>query len=131
MKTESDKIVKNKRVYQVAKEFAISNEALTDFLREHNFKVRNHMAPLGDVMYEKVCQFFVKKEVEVEKEPDFRKRLQEKRYEEEARIEAVRHEIDEVLERSKGDVFERVEIIQKKQSQKPKVVRKKVKPEPK
>ncbi len=128
MKKESRKSVKKKRVYQVAKEFAISNEALIHFLQEQNFKVRNHMAPLSDEAYDKVCEFFEKKEVEVEEETDFRKRLKEKRNEEEARIEAVRHEIDEVLERSKGDVFERVEIIPKEKPKKVKADRKKAKP---
>lgn len=128
MNKESKKNVKKKRVYQVAKEFAISNEALIHFLQEQDFNVRNHMAPLSDEMYDKVCEFFVREEVEVEKEPDFRRRLKEKRNEEEARIEAVRHEIDEVLERSKGDVFERVEIIPKEKPKKFKAVRRGMKP---
>jgi len=120
LETEEKKITKKKRAYQVAREFNISNEALIEFLHSQNFKVRNHMAPLTDKMVELVSQNFEKKDIESEKEPDFRKRIKEKREEEEARREAVRHEIDEILERSKGDTFEPVEIIQrKKQKKKP------------
>lgn len=111
MKTIEKNIEKKKRIYQVAKEFHISNEALIDFLRKYNFKVRNHMAPLSGAMYELVVQNFKKEELESDKEPDFRKRLQEKREEEEARIKAVRQEINEIIELSKESVFEPVKAI--------------------
>lgn len=124
MNTEGEKVVKKKRVYQVAREFHISNEALIDFLRTHNFKLRNHMAPVNDTMYELVCQNFMKEEIDEDKEPDFRKRLLEKKEEEEARREAIRQEIDEILEQSKGSTFEPVEIIERTKEKKraPKVV---------
>lgn len=118
MKTDEKKVFKKKRVYQVAKEFCISNEALIDFLQQHNFKVRNHMALLNDVMYDIVRQNFMKEEIDVDKEPDFRKRIKEKREEEEARRQAIRHEIDEILERSKEDLFEPVEIIRREEVKK-------------
>ena len=114
MKTDGKKTVKKKRVYQVAKEFNISNEALIDFLLSQNFKVRNHMAPLTDEMYDLVYQNFQQEEVEIDKESDYRKRIQEKKQEEEARRQAVLHEIDEILERSKGEVFEPVKVVQRK-----------------
>ncbi len=118
MKTGETKTMKKKRIYQVAKEFSISNEALIDFLHEHNFKVRNHMAPLTDEMYAIVCQNYQKEEVETSKEPDYKRRMQEKREEDEARRQAVLHEIDEILERSKGDVFEPVEVISRTRERK-------------
>jgi len=97
---------KKKRIYQVAKTFNISNEALIDFLTENKFKVRNHMSPLSNEMYEIVCQHFQIPEVEADQESDFRKKIQEKRKEEEARKEAIRHEIDEMLELSKAPLPE-------------------------
>lgn len=115
MKTDAKKVLKKKRVYQVAKEFCISNEALIDFLQQNDFKVRNHMALLNDTMYEVVRQNFMKEEIDVDKEPDFRKRIKEKREEEEARRRAIRHEIDEILERSKEDLFEPVKIIRREE----------------
>jgi translation initiation factor IF-2 len=114
LKTDGKKAVKKKRVYQVAKEFNISNEALIDFLLSQNIKVRNHMTPLTDEMYELVYQNFQQEEVETDRESDYRKRIQEKKQEEEARRQAVLHEIDEILERSKGEVFEPVKVVQRK-----------------
>ena len=130
MKTEEKKVTKKKRVYQVARELNVSNEALIDFLLSQKFKVRNHMALLTDKMYDLICQHFVREEIDGEKEPDFRRRIQEKREEEEARREAIRHEIDEILERSKGDTFEPVEIIQRKKRKKKVAPKKEEKVEP-
>ncbi|NQT27950.1 translation initiation factor IF-2 [candidate division KSB1 bacterium] len=94
------------RIYKVAKDFSVSNEALIDFLTEKKFKVRNHMSPLSEEMHEAVCQHFHISEAEIDKEPDFRKKIQEKHKEEEARKEAIRHEIDEMLELSKAPLPE-------------------------
>jgi len=88
LKSGETKTMKKKRIYQVAKEFNISNEALIDFLHDRNFKVRNHMAPLTDEMYAIVCQNYQKEDVETSKEPDYKRRIQEKREEEEARRQA-------------------------------------------
>lgn len=104
---------KKKRIYQVAKEFNESTEALIEFLHKHKISVRNHMFPVTEDMYKLISGHFEKKEEETDKTPDFRKKIQEKKQEEEARREAIRHEIDEVLEASKGDVFERVKIVSK------------------
>ena len=110
--------VKKKRVYQVAREFSISNEALIDFLDKHKHRIRNHMAPLTDEMYDLVCQNFQKVDEETSKESDFRKKLREKKAVEEARKEAIRHEIDEVLEMSKGDLSEaKPRIVRKKHAE--------------
>ncbi len=97
---------KKKRIYQVAKDFHISNEAVIEFLELHKFKVRNIMAPLTDEQVSLLCGHFQKEkeETETQKEPDFRKKIQEKKKEEEARKQAIRQEIDEILEFSKGDL---------------------------
>ncbi|MDM7926985.1 MAG: translation initiation factor IF-2 [bacterium] len=102
---------KKKRIYQVAKDFHISNEAVIEFLELHKFKVRNIMAPLTDEQVALLCGHFQKEkeETETQKEPDFRKKIQEKKKEEEARKQAIRQEIDEILEFSKGDLLVVVE----------------------
>ena len=97
---------KKKRVYQVAKEFHLSNEELIDFLKKHKFKVRNHMAPLDEKMIALVNENFQSADADVSREPDFRKRIQEKREEEEARRKAIRQEISEMFEYSKDDIYE-------------------------
>jgi translation initiation factor IF-2 len=112
---------KKKRVYQVAKEFRISNEAVIEFLESNKFKARNIMAPVTDEQYDLLCRHFHKEETETQKEPDFRKKIQEKRREEEAHKQAIRQEIDEILEFSKG------ELPQEAEPKKPKPPR----PEPK
>ncbi|MBN2201936.1 translation initiation factor IF-2 [bacterium] len=97
---------KKKRIYQVAKDFHISNEAVIEFLELHKFKVRNIMATLTDEQVALLSGHFQKEkqETETHKEPDFRKKIQEKKKEEEARKQAIRQEIDEILEFSKGDL---------------------------
>lgn len=115
---------KKKRIYQVAKEFHLSNEALIEFLTKYKYKVRNHMAPLDDDMYQLVCDNFMKAEVEVTKDSDYRKRIQEKHDKEEARREAVRQEIHDVIERTKEGVLEPTHIVER---QSPKVEKKKKK----
>ena len=104
---------KKKRIYQVAKEFHISNEALIEFLEKYHYKIRNHMAPLDDEMYTLVTQNFQKVEVKAGRETDIRKRIQEKHDKEEARREAVRQEINEILERSKEGVPEPTHVVER------------------
>ena len=67
------------RIYQVAKEFNVSTEAFIEFLQTNKFKVRNHMAPLTDEMYNLVCGNYTKEDVDSITEIDFRKKLQEKK----------------------------------------------------
>ncbi len=87
-----------RRIYQVAREFKISNEALIEFLRSLNFKVRNHMALVTDDMYSEVAKHFGMEEAEVKKESDIRKKIEERQKVEKARREAIQHEIKEILE---------------------------------
>ena len=69
------------------------------------------MAPVTEEMFDLIAKNFKRHEEEVEKTTDFRKKLEDKRHEEEARREAVRHEIDELLEMSRRDVFEPVQTL--------------------
>jgi len=116
-----------KRIYQVAKEYHISNEALIDFLEENRFKVRNHMAQLSDKMLDLIHKHFGHEDVEVGQETDFRRKIQAKKQEEEARKEAIRQEIDEILELSKSvDFYEQVAKSKKVKKKKEKAVSKEV-----
>ncbi|MBN2105094.1 translation initiation factor IF-2 [bacterium] len=118
-----------KRIYQVAKEYHISNEALIDFLEENRFKVRNHMAQLNDKMLDLVHKHFGHDEGEVGQETDFRRKIQAKKQEEEARKEAIRQEIDEILELSKSvDFYERVSKSKEEKHKKKEVIIKKAEP---
>jgi translation initiation factor IF-2 len=94
-----------KRIYQVAKDYHISNEALMEFLSEHKYKVRNHMAPLDDEMLTLVRKHFGHEDADDGQETDFRRKIQAKKQEEEERKKAIRQEIDEILELSKSVEF--------------------------
>ncbi|MCD6117409.1 translation initiation factor IF-2 [bacterium] len=107
-----------KRVYSVAKEFNMSNETLIEFLHKQGVKVRNHMAPVSDEMYALINENFQRAEDLESKEPDFRKKIQEKKIEEEKRRETIREEINEILERSKGSELEPVSTTGKKRARK-------------
>ncbi|MBN2410317.1 translation initiation factor IF-2 [candidate division KSB1 bacterium] len=69
-----------KRVFQVAREFNISNEALIAFLTGLNYDIRNHMSPLTDEAYQQAEEKYREKSVpeKVDEEYEFRKKLRDK-----------------------------------------------------
>ncbi|MCG3117986.1 MAG: Elongation factor 4 [bacterium] len=86
------------RIHQVAKEVNISNETLISFLTKLNrgYDIRGPMTALTDEMYDEVLKKY-RKEPEVQHSPDveFRKRLRDKKAEEEKERERVRHDLEE------------------------------------
>ena len=84
-----------RRVFQVAKEFNISNEALIGYLAKHDFKVKTHMSPVTMEMYDELCRKYKEGESSPDIEQDFRKRLRDKKSEEGKRKEAARREFEE------------------------------------
>jgi len=52
--------MEKKRVYQVAKDFHISSEALVSMLKEHHNDVKSHMSIVSDEMLESVKRQFEK-----------------------------------------------------------------------
>lgn len=91
-----------RRIFQVAKEMNISNEALIAFLGKHNYDVKTHMSLVTEEMYEEVCKKYKSEPAAssgASKDPDgdFRKRLREKKLEEEKRRERARHELEDRL----------------------------------
>ncbi|HEX7878135.1 MAG TPA: translation initiation factor IF-2 N-terminal domain-containing protein, partial [Candidatus Eisenbacteria bacterium] len=61
------------RVYQVAKDFQISSEALLEILRGLNVEVKSHMSTVEDATIAQIRQKF-QKEQEAVKAEDARKR---------------------------------------------------------
>lgn len=81
-----------KRVFQVAREFNISNEALVAFLTKLNHDVRNQMSLVSDEAYAAVVEKFGEKTTQIDEEYEFRRRLREKKAQEEAKkIEAQKN----------------------------------------
>lgn len=67
---------KKRRIYQVAREFNISNEALITFLQKHDFQVKNHMSPVSDEMYEIIQKKYGEDVAVTVKDRDLKKKLQ-------------------------------------------------------
>jgi translation initiation factor IF-2 len=66
------------RIYQVAKEFDISNDALIHFLGKLGHDVRNHMSPVSPEMYDEIKKKFSSVETDKDADLDFRRRLKQK-----------------------------------------------------
>jgi len=80
------------RVFQVAREFNISNEALVAFLTKLGHDVRNQMSLVSDEAYALVVEKFGEKTAQVDEEYEFRRRLREKKAQEEAKkVEAQKN----------------------------------------
>ncbi|UCE05809.1 MAG: translation initiation factor IF-2 [bacterium] len=88
---------KKRRIYQVAKEFNISIDALTNFLTKANFDVHSHMSPVTDEMYEEVSKRFSKDIKIVGVDSDIRQKLREKKAIEEEKKRKELREYEEML----------------------------------
>ena len=59
---EGGDIMENKRVYQVAKEFNVSSEALLSMLKDQKFTVKSHMSIVDDSMFKAIKEQFDKQQ---------------------------------------------------------------------
>ncbi|OGC08464.1 hypothetical protein A2V82_08675 [candidate division KSB1 bacterium RBG_16_48_16] len=107
-----------KRVFQVAREFNISNEALVDYLTKLNFDIRNHMSPVSEDMYERVSEKYGAKPVDGDADYEFRKRLRDKKAQDEAKIEAAKKILEQRLQAASDLIKERPRVRQEKEIQK-------------
>ena len=74
------------RIFQVAREFNVSNEAVIAHLTSLKYQIRNHMALLTDEMYDAIVKKFGDAIGEVHDEDfDFKRELKEKRAREKAK----------------------------------------------
>ncbi len=111
-----------KRVFQIAREFNISNEALIEFLTGLNFDIRNHMSPISDEMLEKItAKFGVSEEpVAVEStEYAFRKQLKDRQAKEKEAAEKARRNLEEKLRVASELAEEKPKIVKQPQEKKP------------
>ncbi len=83
-----------KRVFQVAREFNVSNEALITYLTKFNFDIRNHMSPLTDEAYAQVLEKFGAKPSQVDADYEFRKKLRDRKVHEEAKKEEDKRKLE-------------------------------------
>ena len=80
-----------RRVFQVAREFNISNDALKIFLKKLDFDVPSHMSPITDEMYEEICKKFSQDIKVSDNDFDFKRKLKEKKAIEKERKEKELH----------------------------------------
>ena len=109
-----------KRVFQVAREFNISNEALIEFLRKLNHDIRNHMSLLTDDAYQSVTEKYGEEPAPDQQDPDyeFRKRLRDRKVHEEERKKDIEKEIER--RRQAADDLARERPTLKKKHEEPK-----------
>jgi len=88
---------KKRRVFQVAREFSLSNEAVIDFLVKLDKSVHTQMSSVSDDLYDEICKKYNVDESAVETPQDFRKQLKEKQMLEEVRRNKARLELEERL----------------------------------
>ena len=86
-----------KRVFQVAREFNISNEALIAFLTKLGYDIRNQMSTVSDEALAQVSEKYGEKAVGPDEEYEFRKRLREKKAAEEAKKKTAQEDLERRL----------------------------------
>jgi translation initiation factor IF-2 len=85
-----------RRIFQVAKEFNVSNDDLIGFFGKLHFEVHGPNTTVSDEMYDKVAEKYRKSPVVVPDDAqDFRKRIKEKKFEEEEKKGRLRKELEE------------------------------------
>jgi translation initiation factor IF-2 len=104
---------KKRRVFQVAKEFHLANDALISFLKNANFDVQNHMALVTDEMYAEVEKKYGKDVVTGDKNVDFRQQLKEKRVRDEEKKMEAQREYEEKVRASYKIMTERPARVRK------------------
>lgn len=102
-----------KRVFQVAREFNISNEALIGFLLKLNIDVRNQMSPINEEAYGLVRNKFGIGVSSIDEKYEFRRKLQEKRDKEAVIKEAKKRKLEERIKVS-IEVAEEMPKLKKK-----------------
>ena len=69
--------MEKKRVYQVAKEYHISSDALISMLKKMNIEIKSHMSVVDEKMYDSIKKQFVKQHDDAVKDIAKRKKISE------------------------------------------------------
>jgi len=104
-----------KRVFQVAREFNVSNEALISFLTSLNYDIRNHMSPLTDQAYEQAIEKYGKKSIpeKVDGDYEFRKRLRDRQAIEKEKTKQAKENLERRIRFAKELAEEKPKLQQK------------------
>jgi translation initiation factor IF-2 len=110
-----------KRVFQVAREFNISNEALIEFLTGLNFDIRNHMSPISEDMLEKItAKYGIVEEPTVQQSSEyaFRKQLKDRETKKKEASEKARRDLEQKLRVASELAEEKPKIIKQREEEK-------------
>lgn len=86
---------KKRRVFQVARELSLSNEAVIEFLGKLDKSVKTQMSAVSDELYDEICNLHKVEATTQDSGLDFRKQLKEKQMLEELRRNKARMELEE------------------------------------
>jgi translation initiation factor IF-2 len=104
-------MAESKRIYEVAKDYKISSEALLSILRDLGFKVKSHMSVADEKMLLAIQEKFEKEKAEVKKDYEIRKQKLEERG-------------------KRGELYQRVEKIKARLKTKDLEIKRKEVPQP-
>jgi len=108
-----------KRVYQIAKEYRVSSEAMLSILRELGFEVKSHMSVVNDKMSSAIEKKFEQEKEAVKKEYAWKK---QKKKEREKKEELFR-KIEKIKSKLKTRDFDRGKEVQRADRKKGKRIR--------
>ncbi|MFQ5822752.1 MAG: translation initiation factor IF-2 [bacterium] len=126
-----------RRVFHIARELNISNEAVLSYLGKLDVSIRNQMSTVSDELYDEICKKYKKETVPVNATQEFRHQLKEKKILDELRRKKARMELEKRLrvatqlaeERPKKLKEIQEKAIKKKEEEKKLKRKKAVKPE--
>ena len=104
---------KQNRVYEVARQFKVSSQAMVEVLNNLGFETKGHMSPVNELMFEAITDYFKDQKAEALAEEARKKEVAKKRKElEQAEKEAAKTEKDAAAARRK--VERQKEAVEKK-----------------
>ncbi|RMD94748.1 MAG: translation initiation factor IF-2 [Calditrichaeota bacterium] len=90
-------MAKKYRVFQIARELNISNEAAIDFLSKLDKSIQNQMSAVSEELYQEICNKFKKEQRPATPDDEFRQRLREQKRLEEYQKELARKRLEEKI----------------------------------
>lgn len=94
---------KQNRVYEVAREYKVSSNAMIDVLQNLGFEIKSHMSPVNEVMLEEIQDYFEGQKAEARADEARKKEVAKKRKAiEQAEKEAAKAEKEEVSAKRKA-----------------------------
>ena len=72
---------KQNRVYEVARQFKVSSQAMVEVLNNLGFETKGHMSPVNELMFEAITDYFKDQKAEALAEEARKKEVAKKRKE--------------------------------------------------